>query len=435
MRRVFAIREARIFFFGWTASQYGDWAMFFALAIWAKDLTHSNSAAGLIFFTLAAPTLFAPIAGVVVDRLPRRKVLIGVYSVEATGVLALLFVHNRGQLWILYAVTVMYGLASTFGGSARQAFMTVIIPRELLGDANGMFQTTREGLRLIAPLTGAAIYAAVGGGAVAILDSASFVCVVISLLLLRGVVEPKFEREETHFVTEVLAGARHILHTQALRQIVIACVIGFLVVGFSETTIFAVLQYGLHKPASFFGVLGSAQGVGAIVGGLTAAPAMRRIGDVKLTGIGVLAFSIGDFSFITSSLPLVIVGIGLAGAGVAWFIVGLITAVQTRTPPRLQGRVSSAVDLSANTPQTISIAVGAALIAIVNYRVLVLAEAVVLFGCGVYLATRRAVVATAEVPSAESQIPLQPLVAPVPDQLASATTAEPARDPAASGQT
>lgn len=435
MRRVLAIREARIFLVGWTASQFGDWAMFFALAIWAKDLTHSNSAAGLIFFTLAAPTLFAPLAGVVVDRLPRRKVLICVYSFEAIAVLGLLFVHDRGQLWILYAVTVIYGLASTFGGSARQAFMTVIIPRELLGDANGMFQTTREGLRLIAPLTGAAIYAAVGGGADAVLDSASFVAVVTSLILLRGVVEPKFERDETHFLTEVLAGARHIMHTRALRQIVIACVIGFLVVGFSETLIFAVLQYGLHKPASFFGYLGSAQGVGAIVGGLSAGSMLRRIGDVKLTGLGVLAFSIGDFSFITSNLPLVIVGIGLAGLGVAWFIVGLITAVQLRTPGRLQGRVSSAVDVSVNTPQTISIAVGAALITVVDYRVLVLTEAIVLFACGVYLATRRAIVATAEAPSAESQIPLQPLAAPVPDQLATVTTAEPVPDPTAFDRT
>ena len=50
MRKVLAIRDARIFLFGWTLSQFGDWAMFYALAIWAKDLTHSNSAAGLVFF-------------------------------------------------------------------------------------------------------------------------------------------------------------------------------------------------------------------------------------------------------------------------------------------------------------------------------------------------------------------------------------------------
>src|SRR5204862_3275214 len=130
-----------------------------------------------------------------------------------------LFVHDRSQMWLLYAVTVFYGAAGTFAASARSALMTVLLPRDLLGEANGLFQTIREGLRLIAPLAGAAIYAAVGGGAVAVLDSASFVAVVAALLLLRTP-EPRFEREEHHFIVEVLAGARHIVRTLPLRQIV-----------------------------------------------------------------------------------------------------------------------------------------------------------------------------------------------------------------------
>src|SRR5919201_2858204 len=190
MRRVLRIREARIFLFGWTVSQFGDWAMFIVLGVWTKDLTHSNSAAGLIFFALSAPSLFSPLAGVVVDRLPRRSVMIWTYSAEALVVLALLLVHDRSDVWLLYAVTLFYGFAGLLAGSARSALMTVILPRDLLAEANGIFQTAREGLRLIAPLAGAGIYAATGGGLVAVLDSASFVAVVIALLLLRTP-EPK----------------------------------------------------------------------------------------------------------------------------------------------------------------------------------------------------------------------------------------------------
>jgi MFS family permease len=390
MRALLRNREARIFLFGWTLSQFGDWAMFFVLAIWAKDLTHSNSAAGLIFFALALPGLFSPFAGLVVDRLPRKRVMMWTYAIEAVVLLSLLFVHDRGDIWILYAVTAFYGTAGNFAASARNAFMTIIVPREQLGDANGIFQTTREGLRLIAPLTGAALYAAVGGGAVSLLDSASFVAVVVALLFIR-VAEPKFERQEQHFVTELLAGARHMFWTPALRQIIGTSALAFLVVGFSETTIFAVLQYGLHRPASFFGVLGSAQGAGAIAGGIFSGALLRRIGDVKLVGLGMAAFAFGDLTFVSSNLPLIVVGIAAAGAGVAWFVVGLITAVQLRTPARLQGRVSSAADVFVNTPQTISIALGAALITIVDYRILVVAEGFVIALCGAYLATRQAV--------------------------------------------
>ena len=387
MRQLFRIRNVRVFVAGWTASVFGDWAMFIVLGVWTKDLTWSNSAAGLVFFALALPSLFSPLAGLVVDRLPRRPLLIWTYAVEAVVVLSLLFVHDRGDMWLIYAVTVFYGAAGTFAASARSALLTVMVPQELLAESNGVLQTLREGLRLVAPLVGAVIYASVGGGAVAVLDSASFVAVVIALLLIR-LEEPRFAREEHHFVTELLAGARHVFATLPLRQIVLATGACLLVVGFSETLIFAVLDQGLHRPASFFGVLSSMQGVGAIVGGVTAARTMRRLGDVKLVGLGMGLFAVGDISFISHSLPLVLAGIAVAGAGIAWLIVGYATAIQVRTPLRLQGRVLSASDTLVSTPQTISIALGAALIGVFDYRVLVVVMAVVVAACAAYLLTR-----------------------------------------------
>jgi MFS family permease len=387
MRRLLRLRNVRVFIAGWTLSTFGDWAMFIVLGVWAKDLTGSNSAAGLVFFALGVPSLLAPFAGLLVDRLPRRPLLMAIYSAEALVVLSLLFVHDRGDVWILYAVTVFYGAAGTFGASARSALLTVMIPRDLLGESNGILQTLREGLRLVAPLVGALIYASVGGGAVAVLDSASFVAVVIALALIR-LDEPRFERVEHRFVSELLAGARHVFATLPLRQIVLATGACLLVVGFAETLIFAVLEEGLGRPASFFGVLSSLQGVGATVGGLLAARTMRRIGDVRLVGVGMVLFAVGALSFASHSLALVLTGIALGGAGLAWIIVGYATAVQVRTPLRLQGRVLSAADTLVSTPQTISIALGAALVSVMDYRILVVAMAVVVVACGAYLLTR-----------------------------------------------
>jgi MFS family permease len=387
MRRLLGLRNVRVFIAGWTLSVFGDWAMFIVLGVWTKELTRSNSAAGLVFFALAVPSLLAPFAGLVVDRLSRRPLLIGIYAAEAIVILSLLFVHDRGDVWIIYAATVFYGAAGTFGASARSALMTVMVPRDLLAESNGVLQTLREGLRLIAPLMGALLYASVGGGAVAILDSASFVAVVIALALIR-LEEMRFERLEHHFVTELLAGARHVFATLPLRQIVLATGGCLLVVGFAETLIFAVLDQGLGRPASFFGVLSSLQGVGAIAGGLIAARTMRRIGDVRLVGVGMVLFAVGELSFASHSLALVLTGIAVGGAGLAWIIVGYATAVQVRTPLRLQGRVLSASDTLINTPQTISIALGAVLVSVVDYRLLVGAMAIVVVACGAYLLTR-----------------------------------------------
>jgi MFS family permease len=391
MRALLSIRDARVFLVGWTISQFGDWALIIVLAVWAKALTDSNASAGLVFFALAAPSIFSPLAGIVVDRVRRRPLLITVYSIEAVVVLSLLFVQDRGDVWLLYAMAVFIGTAGTLAASARSALMTTTIPRELLGEGNAIFQSVREGLRLIAPLIGAGIYAAWSGGAVAVIDSISFVFVVAALLMMRAP-EPRFARVEHNFGSEALAGAKHIVETPPLRQIVFSTGAALLVVGFSETIIFAVIDQGLHRPPSFLGVLSSLQGIGAIAGGLTAVRGLRALGDVRVAGLGMAGFAVGELSFASSSLPLVAVGVVIAGFGVSWFIVGLMTALQVRTPLRLQGRVSSAADVFISTPQTVSIAVGAALIAVVDYRLLVLTESVAVALCAAYLLSRPVVV-------------------------------------------
>jgi MFS family permease len=196
-------------------------------------------------------------------------------------------------------------------------------------------------------------------------------------------------------------------HTLPLRQIVFSTGAALLLVGFSETIIFAVIDEGLHRPPSFLGVLSTLQGVGAIAGGLTAVRGLRALGDVRVAGLGMAGFAVGELSFVSSNLPLVAVGVAVAGFGVSWFIVGLMTAVQVRTPLRLQGRVSSAADVIISTPQTASIAVGAALIAVVDYRLLVVVESVAVAICAAYLLSRRAVVpAETETPPALSAEPL-----------------------------
>jgi MFS family permease len=387
MRRLFAIRDARVFLLGWGLSMFGDSAMFLVLGIWAKDLTDSNAAAGLVFFVLALPSLFSPLAGLLVDRMRKKPLLIGVNCFMAVAILLLLFVHDRGDIWLIYVIAGLYGATGSVLYSARSAFMTLMLPRELLADANAIFATIREGLRLLSPLLGAGLYAAFGGGVVAMVDAVSFAAVAVAITFVRTP-ESQPVREPNRFLTELAAGVRHVFATLPLKQIILTCGVCLLVVGFAETLIFAVVDEGLHRPPSFLGVLESLQGVGAILGGLTAARALRYFGDVRLVGIGMALFAIGDGTFAFANLPLVAFGFAVAGFGLAWLIVGYATSVQVRTPQSLQGRVSSAADTLISTPQTVSIALGASLIGFTDYRVLVGIMAVVLVGCATYLLTR-----------------------------------------------
>lgn len=388
MLELLRYRDARLLLAGETLSNFGDRAMLLVLAIWAKSLTGSNAAAGLAILAVILPSVAAPLAGLLVDRLRRRLLMIATDGVIAVVILSLLFVHDRHQLWLIYAVGVLYGMTLLVFGAAQSALLTVILPSQLLAAANGAFQTMWQGLRLVAPVAGAALFAAFGGGSVAILDSASFALSAVFLSQLH-VKEPTPPPRERRWAVEVAAGLRHVWQTLALRQIVFATGAAFLVIGFTETLGFAVVDQGLHHSPAFIGVLGAVQGVGAIIGGLTAARVLRRIGDGRLVGLGFVLFGLGDSLLIASILPVVAIGFAIAGLGLAWAIVAFGTAIQLRTPAHLQGRTASAADLVVGTPQTISIALGAALSTLVNYRWLLASIAIVMAGSGLYLATRR----------------------------------------------
>jgi MFS family permease len=388
MRRVLARRDMRLYVAGHTLSVFGDSALWLALGVWAKQLTGSSGAAGMVMFCLAAPQLISPLAGLLADRFHRRPLLIVTNLATALAVLPLLLVDDRGDVWILYAVTVVYGFSFSVLGAGGSALLATLLPPDELAEANGVLQTAREGLRLVAPLAGAALFTTFGGATVALLDVATFLAAIGALALIR-VVEPPLEPSTERPLTALVAGARHLRLTVPLRQLTVASGAALLVIGFSETLTFEIAGTGLHRPAGFVGVLIAVQGVGAVAGAASAAALVRRFGEIPLAGLGMLVFSIGTTLLTSGTLAVVFAGKVLFGVGIPWVIVALFTLLQRTTPGPLQGRVYSAVEVLVGTPQTISIAVGAAAVAFVDYRVLLLVEAAVVAAAGAWLLTRR----------------------------------------------
>ncbi|MFZ0341590.1 MAG: MFS transporter [Gaiellaceae bacterium] len=386
MRHLLADRDARLLLYGQTLSAFGDWAMLIVLAVWMKTLTGSSALAGLTFFVFAAGSLLAPLGGLLADRVRRRPLMIVSDCVLGAIVLLLLVVHHRNDAWLIYAVAFAYGVLGTVFYPARAALLKIMLPEELLAEANGALTTTREGLRIIAPLAGAGLYAVLGGGAVAVVDSATFAASAFFLSRMR-VHEEKPAPPEHHFTQEVTAGLRHVWETLPLRQVVTGVAVALLVAGFSETLIFAVMA-ALGKPPSFFGVFATIQGVGSIAGGVTAAAVLRRLGEVRLVGLGLALFAAADLCLIAPSVDVVLAAVPFAGVGIAWAIVGFSTALQTRTPLAIQGRVSAAADVTLSIAQTTSIATGAILSTVVDYRILFVVMAAVVVASAAYLLTR-----------------------------------------------
>lgn len=388
MRRLITHRDARIYIAGQSFSIIGDSALWLAMGIWVKILTGSNSAAGLTFFAFVCGCMTAPLSGVVVDRLRRRPLLIAANLGGAALVCVLLLVHGRGQVWLIYAVMFGYGAVNGLITAAQTAVLTVLVPGDLLGEANSALQMLSQGLRLITPLLGAGLLALAGARPVILLDAGTFAVAAAAVLALR-LREPRPDRAPARWRAEFTAGLRHVADTRALRRPLIACVIAVSAFGFFETVPFAVVGQGLHRSPEFLGVLNSLQGAGALIGGALAAPVMRRTSERALMAGGLAACAAAALLLITGSLPLVLLAMAGVGLCVVWINVGAVTLIQRRTPGPLLGRVDAALEFAVVVPQAASIALGAALIAAVNYRILLVAMAVVIGFSAAYLAGRR----------------------------------------------
>ena len=388
MRQLLRIRNARIYLLGDVVSTVGDSALWLAMAIWIKEVTGSSAAAGLLMFCYAAGSLFSPAGGVIADRFRRRPFLICANLAAAAVVLPITLVHHRGQVWLIYLVIFVYGVIGSAIGPAETALLPALVPEDLLAEANGAQQTLNQGLRIITPLVGAGLLVLLGGPVVAEVDAATFLVAVASLVALR-VDEPKPERAAgSRPRGEFTAGFRALGGDPVLRSITIALALAMLVFGFTETACFSVVTVGLHDKPAFVGVLITIQGAGALAGGLTAAAVLKRLSEVRLTALALSFAVVGVLLLTLPSVVPVIIGAVLAGFVGPWASVAVITALQRRTSPAVIGRVSGALDLSLSVPQVVSVGLGAALIAVLSYRLLLLIIAVVAAAAVAFLISR-----------------------------------------------
>lgn len=375
MRSLLRDRPFRLLWLGQTLSAFGDYAMFLALAIWAKELTGSNAAAGLTILPFAVPALFGPALGIVADRFPRRRVMI-VADLAAAAILAtLVLIHDRSDLWLLYLVSFGYGTVVTIYQGARSGLLVSMLAEDQLGDANGLLTSSNQAMRLAAPLAGAGLFALLGGPAVALLDAATF---LLSAALLTAVRATDIERrtDRVRIWPETREGLRHIWRTADLRRLTLGTSVIMLLIGMSEVAIFAVIDQGLHRPPAFLGVISSVQGIGSIAAGTVAGSVLRRLGAMRAVALAAFAAAVSFGILGLAILPLVFVAAIAGGIANTFFMVGYTTLMQTRTSLELQGRVMSAVEAVISVPFLFSIAVGALLIARVDFRVIYGIEAI-----------------------------------------------------------
>ncbi|MCQ1995827.1 MFS transporter [Arthrobacter sp. zg-Y1171] len=374
----------------WVFSNFGDSVLFLTAAIWVKQLTGSDAAAGLVFAALGLPALLAPFTGRLADRYRRRPLLIINNLGAGVVVLALLAVRGVDTVWLVYAVIFVYAISSYITAAAQSGLLRDLLDTRLLAPANGILSSIDQGLRIVSPLAGAGMLALWGMHTVVLLASTCFLAAALILATLKLAETVSVRDAGETFWQSTTAGVRFMARHRLLGRALLTLGIAMGATGILNVTVFATVEQGLGKPPEFLSVLLGAQGVMAVLGGLTASLLIRRFGIRRCMVFGVALLAGGVLTTALTVLPLVMAGAAAVGTGASWMIIAFVTLRQEETPPGMQGRTAAVTQVMTNLPQVGASVLAAVLIGILPYQVLVAAMAAASLLAVMPLLSRRA---------------------------------------------
>jgi MFS family permease len=334
------IRNYRLFFYGQLISVSGTWMQTVAQSFLVLQLTHSGAALGLTTAVRFAPIfLFGAWGGLVADRLDKRRLLF--ITQVLSGLLALAFglliATDAIQLWMVYVLATLLGFVNVFDNPARQAFISELVPLDLLGNAVTLNSVTVNMARIFGAALGGGIVALLGLALCFGLNAVSFLAVLITLAMMSRAHISAPVREERER-GQVRAGLRYVRSSpELLVPLVMVAVVGTLAWEF-QVSLPLLAQTTFHRGAGTYGAMTSAMGVGAVVGGLISASRARpRARGLSLAAIGWGAAITA--AAVAPTLPVEYAVLVLVGYGSITFNSLAKTALQLAAIPVMRGRV------------------------------------------------------------------------------------------------
>ncbi len=312
--RALRYRNFRLFFGGQTISLVGTWMTRVATSWLVYRLTGSALLLGTVSFAGQIPTfLLAPFAGVIVDRLDRRQVLVWTQAISMLQSLALAALTLSGHITIswLLVMSVMQGCVNAFDMPGRQSFMVMMVDdKRDLQNAIAINSSMVNVARLIGPSLAGMLIAVSSEGWCFLIDGISYIAVIISLLLMR-VKAPKAQRNATSMLTELAAGWTYVSEFLPIRTILtlfaLVSLMGMPFVVLMPIFAKVVLHGGPHT----LGFLMGSMGFGALLSALSLAARKNVRGLVKMIPIAAAVFGFGPCRTGPLALVLALDGHGL----------------------------------------------------------------------------------------------------------------------------
>jgi MFS family permease len=348
-------RNFKLFFAGQSISVIGTWMTRLATSWLVYRLTHSALLLGVVSFAGQIVSFaLGPFAGVWVERLDRRKLLLWTQAAAAVQSLALaaLALTHVITLWEIIALTILQGVINAFDMPGRQSFLVQMVEdRNDLSNAIAINSSMANGARLIGPAIAGLVIGAVGEGWCFLIDGVSYFAVIASLLLMR--IKPKNDDKDKNEDKDIRRDAPSMLeqmgegwnYVRTFRPIRIILLFFALLslMGYSYAVLLPIFAgQVLHGGAYTLGGLTTASGIGALVSGLSLAARRSVVGLTRMLQIAaamlggaLILFGLSHTLWLSLVL-MVFVGFGLMqGAAVT------NTIVQSLVPEDKRARVMS----------------------------------------------------------------------------------------------
>jgi MFS family permease len=313
-------RNFKLFFFGQSISVIGTWMTRVATSWLVYQLTHSALLLGVVSFAgQIVAFLLGPFAGVWVERLNRRKLLVWTQALAAIQSLALaaLTLAHVINLWEIIALTAMQGLINAFDMPGRQSFLVQMVEdRTDLSNAIAINSSMANGARLIGPAIAGLVIAAVGEGWCFLLDGFSYFAVIASLLLM-SIKPMEIRRSASTMLEQIREGWDYVRTFRPIRSVLLLFSFTSLM-GYSYSVLMPVFAGEvLHGAAHTLGWLMGASGVGALTSALSLAVRKSAVGLTRMLqiatamlGSALIFFGLSHMLWLSLVL-MVFVGFGL----------------------------------------------------------------------------------------------------------------------------
>jgi MFS family permease len=333
-------RNFRLYYFGQVVSATGSWVQLVAQSWLVYRLTHSGVAVGITLGLQFAPMLVGGAwAGVLVDRMDKRRLLIGTAAVSGllALVLGLVTVTGAVEVWMVYVLATALGVVTALDHPGRRAFVPEMVPAKDVANAVGLNSTVFTAARVIGPAIAGVVIAGVGVGWCFLLNATSFVAVMWALAAMRPAElrpSPPLPRARRQFRD----GLRYAWGNRPVRAVlVLTAVVGTFTFNY-QVVLPLLVREELGGGASTFGTLLAAIGVGSLLGALGVAHygrASMRITIATTVALGI-AMTVAALAPTLATEIAVMPFVGLS----SMVMLAMATAVcQEETAPEYRGRV------------------------------------------------------------------------------------------------